>query len=362
MAKLEDKKPVSIRDWVPIVIGISGIAFLSLIGAGSPPRPYGAAGPTEHVKEEKAEIRVGGKKGTLQRFKGSLMHIYLFNLISRTFTEFSRDDGTAMAGGISYFFVLALFPLLLGIMSILGLVLSSESIQKAVFDFVTLNVPGAASVILDNIKSVIQARGALGIISILGLLWSGSAAFGIINTAVNRSWDINKRRSFWRKTALHLGLELSTGLLFLASMALTSGVEVIRKMGLPFSGIVADIAAWAVAFLLIVCIFLVIYKVMPMTKTHWRDVWVGAIFAGVMFEIARSAFTLYLSRFANYANVYGSIASVIILFVWIYYSALVIIFGAEIASENYRLRNGIERGSREECAPEGPGGIVRGAG
>ncbi len=361
MAKKEKKRRMAFN-WIPALVGLSGLIFLSQIGVIGAARPYGAATaqPQTGVKAER--VRKSERHGTWQRFGDHLMSIYLINLLVRTFKEFMRDDAIAMAGGVSYFTVIALFPLLLGIMSILGWVLPSESVQATVFSFIQSSVPGAADMIREVIQTTINARGALGIVSLIGLIWSGSAIFGTIDTVVNRAWDVNVKRKFPWAQIFHILMELSTGLLFILSMVLTGFVSVVRGTDLPFSGVASDIIGRITAFALVVLVYAIVYKLMPLTKTHWQDVFIGGLVASVLFELARSAFTYYITNLTDYTNVYGSIASVITLFVWIYYSSFVLLFGAEIASENYRIRNGIERGSREECAPEGPGGRSRGSG
>jgi membrane protein len=91
------------------------------------------------------------------------------------------------------------------------------------------------------------------------------------------------------------------------------------------------------AFLLLLAVFLLLYKFIPNVKTHWRYVWPGALLAAILFEIARTVFVLYLEKYANYQLIYGSIASIIVLLVWIYYSAFITILGAEFTFQYSRL-------------------------
>ncbi len=91
-------------------------------------------------------------------------------------------------------------------------------------------------------------------------------------------------------------------------------------------------------------IFLTIYKYLPNTKTYWRDVWLGAIVAAALFETGKNLFLWYLESFAQYSQVYGAVASVIVLMVWTYITALILILGAELASEYARMKRGVRRG------------------
>lgn len=120
------------------------------------------------------------------------------------------------------------------------------------------------------------------------------------------------------------------------------------------------------SFLGALVVFSLIYKYMPNTRTSWSYILPGAILAAFLFEVAKQAFIIYLNNFANYQNVYGSLASVIILLVWIYYLALILVLGAEFSSEYIRMRRGLSEGELltslhedEEKELEGPRGNGR---
>ena len=106
-----------------------------------------------------------------------------------------------------------------------------------------------------------------------------------------------------------------------------------------------DVGSRLVAFLLILAVFLLIYKTIPNTRTYWRYIWQGALLAAVLFELARTLFIFYLENFANYQLIYGSIASIIVLLVWIYYSAFIMILGAEFTFQYGRMRHPVTTGS-----------------
>ena len=180
-----------------------------------------------------------------------------------------------------------------------------------------------------NIEGVIQLRGALGFLSLFGLFWSGSAMFGAINRAINRASNIRQERSFLIRKLRDVFMALIVGILILLSLGMTTVFTMLSDTSLPVTGIVIDFAAIILAFLLNGAIFLLLYKLIPNIKTYWRYVWPGAVLAAVFFEVAKIVFLIYLSRFAHYELVYGSVGSVIILLLWIYISALILIIGAE---------------------------------
>jgi membrane protein len=264
--------------------------------------------------------------------------------VVRTVQELGEDDASHKAAGIAYYAVLSLFPLLLGLIAILGLFLPSEQVQEELFDFFARNLPGAIDVLEQNIESVIKFRGAIGAVSLVLLLWSASSMFGAINRTINRVWDIHKDRPFYIRKLRDLSMAMGTGLLFVLSMGATSIFSILSNLDSPFAATASDIGARLLAFLFSIGIFMVLYKFIPNTKTYWGYIWPGAILAGILFEIAKTVFVFYLDHFASYESVYGNVASMIILLFWIYVSAFIMILGAEFSAEYGRMRMGIARG------------------
>lgn len=278
------------------------------------------------------------------RIRARLLEIPAVQLVARTVQELGADDATHMAAGVAYYAILSLFPLLLGLLAIFGMFLPSEAIQEELFEFFERNLPGATDVLERNIEDVIQLRGAIGLISLVLLFWSASAMFGALGRAINRAWDIHQDRPFHIRKLRDLTMALGTGVLFALSVGATAVFSILQGMDLPGVGTVADSGARFLGFLFSLAIFLLLYKFMPNTKTFWRYVWPGALLAAILFEIAKTLFVFYLDRFATYESVYGSVASVIILLVWIYISAFILILGAEFSAEYGRMREGVSRG------------------
>ena len=259
--------------------------------------------------------------------------------------EFGQDDGTTMAAGISYYIFLSLFPLILALIGLLGFILPSAMVQEQLFNFIRNNLPGAADVIEMNIQNVINLRGALGIIGILGLLWTGSGAIAAVGHAINRAWDIPGEMKFYLKKLRDIGLTIGMGILFIIYLGSNIIFTFIPVQDIPVIGSsIIQVLLRVVTFLLSWAIFIVLFKIIPNTKTYWRHVWLGALLTAFLFEIGRVLIFFYLNNFGNYQMVYGSIASAIILLVWIYYSAIIVILGAELTAEYGRMRRGINRG------------------
>ena len=273
-------------------------------------------------------------------------------LTRRTWRELGDDHSTDLAASIAYYFVLSLFPLAIGLVSLFSFVLEADRVEQEVHGFFHAYLPGSHGVLEANVAAVQNIRGVLGIVSLLGLIWSASLLFGAVTRAVNRAWDIERDRPFYIDKPRQIVMAISVAPLFLLSFVLTSGLQFIANDEIPILGKLAflehngiNALFRPVPFLFTFLIFLFIYKFIPMTRTYWRYIWPGALVAALLFEASKSIFVFYLDHYAVYERIYGTLASVIVLLVWAYVSGFIVVIGAEISSENYRLRIGAPRGT-----------------
>ena len=276
---------------------------------------------------------------------------FVVALLLRTMRELSDDDGSHMAASVAYYTIFSLFPLMLGLIAILSLFLESQDVQSRLTDFTTDYLPGSEDLIDQNVDSVLRLRGAIGIVAILGLLWSGSAVFGSVTRAVNRAWDVHRDRPFFISKPRQLTMALAVGFLFLVSLSASAFVRTAERFAdadVAGVGFLVDaggqVLLQGTSFVLMLAVFLLIYKFLPNTKTYWRYIWPGALVAAVLFELTKNLFILYLDRIASFENVYGTLAPVIVLLMWTYVSSFILILGAELSSEYGRLRQGVARG------------------
>lgn len=274
-------------------------------------------------------------------------------LMVRTVKELSDDDGTHMAAGVAYYAILSLFPLAIGLIFVLSFILESDTAEAELLEFFQTYLPGASATLGDNIKAVEGVRGFLGALSVVGMFWSASAAFGAISRAVNRAWDVHQDPPFYINKLRHLIMAMSVGLLFLMSIGITTALHVLAGVDVPGIGRLTfldhdglRVVSRLLPFVFTLMIFLMIYKFVPNTTTHWRYVLPGAVLAAAFFEVGKNLFVHYLDNYVDYDKVYGSMGSIIALLVWTYISALVLIIGAEFSSEYGRMREGVSRGKR----------------
>ena len=262
-----------------------------------------------------------------------------------------EDDASHMAASVSYYAVLSLFPLVLALSAIIGWVAGSESRQDQLIDYIVDNLPGSEQFVRDSVEGIDRFRATLGVVAVLGLIWSASAVFGSITRVVNRAWDVRENPPFYKNKPRQLAMALGVGTLFVVSITSTGVLQWATSIEIDGQTIRSILGGQAFAILLRLpallisfAIFLAIYKYLPNTRTYWRYIWPGALLAGVLFELGKNLFLWYLETFAQFEQLYGNVASVIVLMVWIYFCAFILILGAEFSSEYGRIKRGVSRG------------------
>ena len=275
----------------------------------------------------------------------------VLRLIARTAQEMSDDDATHMAAAMSYYALVSLFPLTLGLISLTSFIADDAQTQQTIIDWVASFLPGSESLIEANIETVLESRETVGAVAIFGLFWSGSAIFGGITRSVNRAWDVHKDRPLPISKARQMLMAGLTGCLFLCSTSISAflrSYERFAYLDIPYAAALVEsssvVILYASSFVLILIVFLMLYKFTPNTKTSWQYIWVGALVGAALFEITKNMFIWYLNTFTNFGNVYGTLATVVVFMLWAYLSGLILILGAELSSEYERVRRGTRRG------------------
>lgn len=266
-----------------------------------------------------------------------------YKFLRKVVQDFKQDNGAIVAAAIAFYIFISLIPMLLLGVSILGFVLGSpEEAERIILGFLrqyspTLIEEGGAG-IRAVIEDIIRGRGAIGGIGLIGLLWSGSSAFVNLHKAVNIAWDSPDDRGFIKTRLLAAGLLLAVGALLLASLGLGALVNIIRNYDVTLLGISPpDIPIWsflaqAIPLAVTIAIFTLMYKVMPTRCVPWAPALLSGFIAGLFWEVARYGFSWYIGNFANFSAVYGSLAGLVILIFWIYYSSLILIVAAEVGA------------------------------
>jgi len=280
-------------------------------------------------------------------------------VLKRTIREFKRDNLTDLAAALTYYGVLSIFPLLLVLVSILGLV--GKSATQPLIDNVGTVAPGAAKdIVTSAIQNLQKSQGAAGILFVVGLvaaLWSASSYIAAFMRAANEIWDVEEGRPIWKTIPLRLAITLVTVIL-LAVMALAVVLtgplaeQVGNVIGLGSTAVtVWDIAKWPVMILIVSLMFAFLYWAAPNVR-HPKFQWVspGGVLAVLLWIVASAAFAFYVANFGSYNKTYGALAGVIIFLVWLWITNVVILLGAEFNAEIERGRQ-IQAGVPEDKEP-----------
>jgi membrane protein len=275
------------------------------------------------------------------------------SLLVETVKEASHDHAKDLAAAIAFWAFFSIFPLLIGILSLAGYLLQSAELQARIYEVVTDMFPGSASLVRDNLDAVVQYRGTMSWVGIGGLLWTASKGFGAITRAVNRALGAERTDNFLLSKIRNFFMVVAVSVLMIASIAITVALEIaldpsfLSRLGLDAVNL-PRLQGWTANFVLVFLIFALIYKLAPYVEVRWRQVLPGALLAAALFELVKTAFVVYLDRIADFEAVYGSLSSIIVLLLWLYLSAVILIYGAEYS---------IVRSQASEAAAETePGG------
>jgi membrane protein len=276
--------------------------------------------------------------------------------LKRTVREFKDDNLTDWAAALTYYSVLAIFPAMIVLVSILGLV--GESATQPLIDNLGSVAPGPAQEIFTNAIKNLQgdqgAAGVLFVVGLLGALWSASGYVGAFMRASNSIYDIDEGRPVWKTLPVRVSLTLVLLVLLAVTtlaVVLTGGLaeKVGDLIGLGDTAVTAwNIAKWPVLLLVVSLMFALLYWAAPNVKQPgFRWVSPGGILAVVGWLIASGAFAFYVGNFGSYNKTYGALGGVIVFLVWLWISNIMILLGAEFNAELERGR-AIEGGMRPE--------------
>ena len=261
-------------------------------------------------------------------------------IVRRAWAENNADNMPIIGGGVAFFGFLAVFPALIAMLNIYGLVASPETVAQQVEDLSAQLPESAARLIGDQLNSIVtNSGGALSFglaVSVLGALWSASGGVGNLVTAVNLAYDEVETRGFVKRKAVSLGLTLGAIVFVLITFALVAVVPNlldVLPLG-PFATVLAQVVRWVLLLSVFAGSLAVLYRVAPdRDAPRLRWVSLGAVVVTVIWAIVSLGFSIYVDNFGSYDKTYGAIAGVIVLMLWLYLTCYLILLGAEINSE-----------------------------
>ncbi len=270
----------------------------------------------------------------------------------RGVNELYDSDGLTHAASIAYYALLSFFPVILLALTILGEMTSDAADRDAVVRFIFRYFPRQFDFISGQLNAFATSPVTFGFWGIVALVWAALGVFNAITSAVNHAWAVEKRRSFLGHRLIGFLMMVSAGLVLILGLAIAILVRLAEtRLGDAFvrspwldwlSGIVASYVA---TLLLIGCVALIFYFI-PNTKVKFRDVWPGAILVGVLWRVALLLFSWYASDLATWNVIHGSVAAVVVFLLWIYVSAVILIYGVEMTAAYARLQEAARRHSQ----------------
>ncbi len=274
-----------------------------------------------------------------------------YDLLVDSAREFSDDHATKLSASLAYYTIFSIGPLLLIVISILGVVYQKPQATTEVFDQLASVIGQSAASGLQSILTNISAQSHSTLFGIIGgvvLIFGATGIFTEIQSSLNYIWSIKaKPKRGWlkymRDRLLAFVLVLGLGVLMFVTLFINLIIDVLSGRLQHYLGdaniVLLKASNIGVLFLLVTFIFWVIFKVLPDARIHWKDALIGALFTGVLFLIGKFLISYYFSLSSKTLNAYGAAASIILFLTWVYYCAMILYFGAEF-TEMYAKQYG----------------------
>jgi membrane protein len=301
-------------------------------------------------KEELQSVARRPARGSLKNFLRDLRDLASFRALKATVQEFQRDDALGIAAQLAYYLILALFPFILVLVSLLG-TFGSEELASEVLGYFQQVMPDQAYEIIkdftDNIISGKAEAPGLFTFGILFTLWAASGAFAALINALNRAYDVQETRPFWKVRSIAILMTLGLSVLILIGVLLLVlgpqiGEAIANVLGLERTFLVVwEVARWPVALFFMMFTVALLYYFAPDVDQPFRWITPGGLIGVVLWVLASVGFNFYVSNFGSYNKTYGSIGAVIVLLLYLYISSLTILFGATLNATLVRMKEEI---------------------
>jgi len=248
-----------------------------------------------------------------------------FWIFSRAYNKFRTDRCTLLASALVHATTFSLFPLILGLLSLSVFILgSSEGMMQKIMPLLKQVFPVGIDEIIKNISAIKQTSIVIAIVGIIGFLWGAASIFRAVESTLNVIWKVKRDRPFFKKSLLTVGAAFLVFILLIVSVGLTIWANIIG---------LGDLAKFLPEISVIFSVFLfgLIYWFFPNRRVKFKEAFFGAVFTGIFWELAKHLFSIYIIKVVDYSKIFGSLSALILLFLWIYYSAYIFLFGAELS-------------------------------
>jgi membrane protein len=301
-------------------------------------------------KEELRGLARRPAQGSPMNFLRDLKDLLSFRALKATVLEFQRDDALGIAAQLAYYLILALFPFILVLVSLMGTFGSAELASEVLGYFQQVMPEQAYNIIETFTANIISGQAqapGLFTFGILFTIWAASGAFAALINALNRAYDVQETRPFWKVRGLAILMTLGLSVLILIGVLLLVfgpqiGQTIADVFGLEKTFLLVwGIARWPVALFFMVFTVALLYYFAPDVEQPFRWITPGGLIGVLLWVLASVAFNFYVSNFGSYNKTYGSIGAVIVLLLYLYISSLTILFGATLNAILVRMKEEI---------------------
>ena len=281
----------------------------------------------------------------------------LLRLLRDAVAAWNDDYAASMGAALAYYTLFSVAPLLLIVISVAGLIFGEDAARGEIMvQLQGLIGSDSAKAVESLLQSVNKpAKGVLGtLVGLVVLIIGATTVFGELQDAMDRIWRVKPPASggllhLLRTRLLSLGMVLGIGFLLMVSLVVSAALAALGRWWQPWLGqgqlLLADALNFVVSLALMTMIFAQIYKWLPRVRLAWRDVWVGAAITSLLFTLGKTLIGYYIGR-SGIASAFGAAASLVVLLVWVYYSAQIFLLGAEF-TRSYALQCGSQRGQQQ---------------
>ena len=291
--------------------------------------------------------------------------------LRQVITNWGLHRCSAQSAALAFYTIFSLAPILVVVITLAGVIWGKEAVRGQIFEeFQGLMGPDAALLVQEVLQSAAHRPGSGWIPAVIGvvtLVLGATAIFGQLQDALNTVWSVVPKpgatlTTLLRKRLHSFALVIGIGFLLAVSLVLSAALTgfsryLERRLDLPVDFL--QIANFVVSFIVITLLFAMTYRILPDVKIEWRDVWLGSILTALLFVVGKTLIGFYLGR-TGVASAYGAAGSLVVILLWVYYSALIFFFGAEFTRVHSRQFRAT-RAKPEEGAvrvPEGQGGAL----
>lgn len=249
------------------------------------------------------------------------------------------------SASIAYFSFFSIFPLILGIIALASYFMDPGKVGTDINKILTDIAPASADFVTGNIENLVKIRGAMSLVSIVMLFWSGKKMFSAVSRGINLALGLKPTFLSFLDIFRNFFLAILAILLMLVPLAMTPLAHIIESLEISVFGenakhFFSTITAGSMSFSSSFLVMTVLYWIVPYRWLSWKIVIPAAFFTSIFQVAGKSFFMVYLNTTANFKAIYGSLSSIVVLLLWLYFSAYMIIYGAELMSVYYKKRSG----------------------